>query len=79
MMKTTTSRWTTIVVLNVLAWSLFGGFRMCTAQSKGGQLPFSNSVEQRSEILTELREIKDLIREQNTILRDSGAKNAAKR
>lgn len=78
-MKLLASRWMALVTLNVLAWGLFGFYQVSIAQSKGGQLPFANSVEQRGEILVELREIKDLIREQNALLRESAAKNAPKR
>jgi hypothetical protein len=41
----------------------------CAQQQRGTQLPFSNSVEQRGEMVRELKEIKGLLREQNALLR----------
>lgn len=78
-MKLLASRWMALVVINVLAWGVLGAWQFCEAQSKGGQLPFANSIEQRSEILAELRAIKDLVREQNALLREGAAKNAPQR
>jgi hypothetical protein len=73
-MKIIRSRWTALVALNVIAWGLLGAYEVTRAQTKGGQLPFANSNEQRSDILSELREIKDLIKQQNELLRASGGK-----
>lgn len=77
MLRLTVSRWAIVVMLNVAAWGVLGAYQYSVAQSRGPQLPFANSNEQRSDILTELREIKDLIREQNTLLREGAAKHAA--
>jgi len=79
MLRLTVSRWAIVVVLNVAAWGVLGAYQYSAAQSRGPQLPFANSNEQRSDILTELREIKELIREQNTLLREGAAKHAASR
>jgi hypothetical protein len=73
------SRWTALVVINLMAWGVFGAYQYSQAQSKGGQLPFANSNEQRSDILRELKDIKDLIKEQNTLLRDGAAKHVERR
>lgn len=78
-MKLLASRWMGLMVLNVVAWGVLGAYQLSSAQTKGGQLPFANSIEQRGEILSELREIKDLIKEQNALLRESATKNATKR
>jgi hypothetical protein len=78
-MKLLTSRWMGLIVLNVVAWGVLGAYQLSLGQTKGGQLPFANSIEQRGEILSELREIKDLIKEQNSLLRESATKNATKR
>lgn len=78
-MRFTISRWTMLVVLNVAAWGVLGAYQYSGAQSRGPQLPFANSNEQRSDILTELREVKELLREQNTLLREGAVKHAASR
>jgi hypothetical protein len=77
-MRMNLSRWATVVVLNVAAWGVLGAYQYSVAQSRGPQLPFANSNEQRSDILAELREIKELIREQNNLLREGASKNAVK-
>jgi hypothetical protein len=76
-MKIFTSRWMLLVVANVLAWCVLCFQQMSDAQSKAPQLPFANSNEQRSELVREVRDIKELIKETNALLRDLGAKNAA--
>jgi hypothetical protein len=35
----------------------------------GGEPPFANAVEQRNEMISQLREIKELLKEQNALLR----------
>ena len=76
-MKLLASKWTALVTLNVLTLCTFGAYQLSLAQSKGGQLPFANSNEQRSEMVNELREIKELLKEQNTLLKEGASKNAA--
>ncbi len=73
------SRWTWIVAANMLAWGLFGMYPYIQAQQpKGPQLPFANSNEQRSELVKEVREIKELIKETNALLREGVEKNVGK-
>lgn len=57
-----------------VALSVLGFYSTTGAAPKGAQTPFANSVEQRLEIVTELREIKELLKEQNALLR--AAQNA---
>jgi hypothetical protein len=52
------------VMLGML--ELLGG---AAAAPQGGQQPFRNAVEQRDEMIQELREIKLLLKEQNALLR----------
>lgn len=76
-MRNLKSRWMALIVANVVAWGVFGLYQASVAQQpKGPQLPFANSNLQRSDILTELREIKELIKEQNTLLRQGAGKTA---
>lgn len=76
-MKPLANRWTLLVVLNCVTLMSLGAYQWCEAQSTGGQLPFANSNEQRSDILREVREIKALLKEQNDLLREGAVKNAA--
>lgn len=48
------------------------GFYSLVTAAPAGQPPFANSVEQRAEMIAELREIKELLKEQNTLLRQVG-------
>lgn len=50
---------------------VLGFYRSSGAAPQGGQPPFANAVEQRSETIRELREIKELLKEQNALLRAS--------
>lgn len=76
-MKTLASRWTALVAMNVVVLCLFGAYQWCEAQSTGGQLPFANSNEQRSNIMRDVAEIKELLKEQNALLKEGATKNAA--
>lgn len=71
------SRWTWLITANLLAWCLFGLYPLTQAQQpKGPQLPFANSNEQRSDLVKEVREIKDLLKETNALLREGVERNA---
>jgi len=60
----------TLALTAVLAIGMLGLYRnACAQQQRGNPLPFSNSVEQRQNMVKELREIKELLREQNALLR----------
>ena len=77
------SRWTWLLVANVVVASVLGFYSTLGAAPQLGQPPFANQVEQLEEITRELREIKDLLKEQNAMLRSSktktnGASSAAK-
>ncbi len=51
-----------------LLWSL-GEPAPTAAQRQGVRPPFANAVEQRAETIRLLREIRDLLREQNALLK----------
>ncbi|MFZ5828699.1 MAG: hypothetical protein ACOY3P_01360 [Planctomycetota bacterium] len=67
------TRWFLIIVANIMLYGVLGFFQNAEAQRtqspQAPQLPFANSVEQRIEMVQELREIRDLLKEQNTLLR----------
>lgn len=72
-MKTVwTSRWTWLVIGNAVVLSVLGFYRTLGAAPQAGQPPFANPVEQRSDMVRELREIKELLKEQNALLKGSG-------
>jgi len=71
MMKNWKNPWAIMLITSVVtACGMLGLYRTaCAQQQRGNPLPFSNSVEQREEMVRELKEIKELLREQNTLLR----------
>lgn len=74
-MLTANARWLGLVGVNAIALGVLGFYSTSgAAPSGGGQPPFNNSVEQRDAMVRELREIKELLKEQNALLRASGGK-----
>ena len=69
-----TSRWTWLVVANVVVVGVLGFYSTLGAAPPAPQLPFANPVEQRADQIRELREIKELLREQNELLRNGAIK-----
>jgi hypothetical protein len=69
-----TSRFTWLVAANVVAAGVLGFYSTLGAAPPMGQPPFANPVEQRADQLRELREIKDLLKEQNELLRGGAIK-----
>jgi len=68
-------RWTLLIAANVVMWgvlSFYGTTR--AARPTEPRLPFANSVEQRGELVRELRVISGLLREQNALLRSGKLK-----
>lgn len=68
-----------------VAWLVLGGgllagmlgfYSTLGAAPQAGQPPFANPVDQRAEMIRELREIKELLKEQNALLRGGGNKHA---
>lgn len=67
-MKKTNLRWALLLAANAVVWCVLG-FSGTSVAAPGAKPPFSNSVEQRGEMIRELREIKALLKEQNALLR----------
>lgn len=63
--------WLLLVAANVAAWGVLGLYGVLGAAPQAGQPPFANPIDQRAEMIRELREIKELLREQNAMLRRS--------
>jgi hypothetical protein len=68
------SRWICLVIANVAAVGVLGFYSTLGAAPQAGQPPFANPVEQRADQLRELREIKELLKEQNELLRGGANK-----
>lgn len=68
--------WTLLLVVNVTAMCVLGFHQSIgTAQQpQNGQPPFQNAIEQRQEMIRELKEISALLKEQNSILRNGASK-----
>ncbi len=74
-MRKQSTRWMLLIVLNVAAWCMLGFYQnSVAAPKKGPQLPFGNPVEQRGEMVQQLKEIKSLLKEQNQLLRSGRVK-----
>jgi hypothetical protein len=69
------SRWTWLVIANVAVVGVLGFYSTLGATPQAGQPPFANPVDQRADQIRELREIKELLKEQNELLK-SGANKA---
>ncbi len=63
------SRFTWLVVANVVVAGVLGFYSTLGAAPPTGQPPYANQVEQLEEQIRELREIKELLKEQNELLR----------
>jgi hypothetical protein len=69
------SRWTWLVIANAVVWGVLGFYQSLGAAPQAGQPPFANPVEQRADMVRELREIKELLKEQNALLKSGGGKS----
>ncbi len=60
--------WVLLIAANVLVWGVLSLYRTTDAAPKVTKPPFANAVEQRMEMINQLKEIKGLLKEQNTLL-----------
>ena len=69
--------WAMLVVANVLFYcvlSFYGTSDAAQMRGKPAKEPFANSVQQRADMIAQLREIKTLLKEQNALLRSGKLK-----
>ena len=78
-MKIQLSTWSVIPILVGAALGVLGFYSSSGAAPQGGQPPFANAVEQRNETIRELREIKELLKEQNAMLRSTIKANVSEK
>ena len=70
-------RWVLLLAANAVLLGVLGFYSTSGAAPQSGQPPFANSIEQRAEMVQELREIKELLKEQNALLRGGATKTDA--
>jgi hypothetical protein len=61
--------WVVLIFANVLAWGMLGFQGRIGAAPQDVKMPFDNAIQQRAEMIRELREIKTVLKEQNSLLR----------
>lgn len=69
MSRVTYSHWAGLVLFNVLALGMLGLYTPSGAAPPRENEPFANSVEQRFEIIRQLKELNAQMKEQNALLR----------
>jgi hypothetical protein len=73
-MKTHASRWAALVTANALAWCMLCFHQQGTAAPAAANPPFANSVEQRFQIIDQLKQVNAQLKEQNALLRSGTVK-----
>ena len=75
MQRIFSNRWIVLIVANVLFCSMLSFYQTSSAAPPiGPGEPFANAVEQRAEMVTQLKAIRRLLEEQNTLLRSGDLK-----
>jgi hypothetical protein len=69
MLRQTNTRWALLLTANVLFICVLSFYRVSDADPPVTNLPFANSVEQRIEMINQLKELNAQIKEQNALLR----------
>lgn len=67
-------RWLAVIVGNVVILCVLGFYGTSQAQPNEPNLPFANAVEQRIEIINQLKQLNEQIKEQNALLRSGKLK-----
>lgn len=78
-MKKHFSSWSGLFLGGGVLLCVLGFYSISGAAPQGGQPPFANSIDQRSEMIRELREIKELLKEQNALLRTNAKSNVTEK
>lgn len=63
------TNWAVLIAANVLFYCVLSFYQTSSAAPQPTRLPFANAVEQRIETVKLLNEIKELLKEQNALLR----------
>jgi hypothetical protein len=70
---TSSQRWTALITANVLAWCMLCFHQQGTA-APAAPPPFANAVEQRIEMIEQLKQVNALLKEQNLLLKSGSLK-----
>ncbi len=68
------SRAMLLLVILVLLWGVLSLYRSSDAGAQAPGEPFANATAQRSEMIACLKEIRDLLKEQNALLRSGSVR-----
>lgn len=68
------SGWALLLALNVVGYCVLSFYQTSHAGSPIGSPPFANTTESRLEMVEQLKEIKELLKEQNALLRSGEVK-----
>ncbi len=76
MTTSTRFRWSLLVGLNLVCWCVLGFQQTASVaqQNTNGELPFANAVEQRFQIIDQLKQVNAQLKEQNALLRSGTVK-----
>ena len=74
MERTCSWRWTLLATAHVVIVGVLGFYSTLGAAPQAGQPPFANPIDQRADMVRELREIKELLKEQNALLKGGAGK-----
>ena len=69
--------WVLLLAANVLCYCLLSLHQATDAAPPSGSVPFANAIEQRMEMINQLKGIKTLLREQNALLRSGNLRVVA--
>lgn len=67
-------RWLALIISNVVILCVLGFYGTSQAQPNESNLPFANAVEQRVEIINQLKQLNEQLKEQNALLRSGKLK-----
>jgi hypothetical protein len=63
------ARWAALIVVNVVFLCVLGFYRSSSADPRQDNLPFPIPEEQRGEMINLLTDVRELLKEQNALLR----------
>ena len=69
-------RWALLICFNLLCWYVLGFHQPASVaqQQSNGELPFANSVQQRFDIIDQLKEVNAQLKEEIALLRSGTVK-----
>ena len=74
MARQNSTRWMLLVMANVLAWCVLSFYQRTDAAPQADNQPFANAVQQRMDMIAQLKEISAELKAQNVLLRSGSLK-----